>query len=78
MEKQYSTLAKMAKNSYQKKAKSKIDGIDNVIDTPTFDVYFKDETIIISIRGTHDFNDIIADYKITVNELNDSTRFKKD
>jgi hypothetical protein len=71
---------KVAKETYQANAPSKIDNFTLIRDTSTFDAYLNEKTksILIGVRGTKDFEDLKADASLPFNQLTNTLRYQKD
>jgi len=72
------TFYKLVLESYKPSAQNQVDGWTLVAESPTIKIYRKDTDVVVSIRGTFDSEDAKADSLIATNNLESSSRFKKD
>jgi hypothetical protein len=72
------TLYEMENESYQEKAKNNIDDFVLVEETPTLKFYKNGNIIVVSIRGTADSKDLMADISSIAGNVANSSRYKQD
>ena len=75
-----SLLWKIAKATYSKYPRPKIDTLSLIRSTPTLKFYKEGKTIVVGIRGTKptEVGDLKADVLLAVNYLSSSERYKND
>lgn len=67
-------------STYEKKAKSNINGFDLIYDGKTIDAFLNKQTkeIIVGVRGTADVRDVKTDITLIANRLASSSRYADD
>jgi hypothetical protein len=73
-----SDMQQMAQSAYPGKTRLKIGQFSLFNSTPTLKFYYKDNTIVVAVRGTYDAADGAADALLIVGKLNESARYKED
>ena len=71
-------LQQMAQSAYSGKTKLQVGPYKLVFSTPTLKFYKDGDTIVVSIRGTDNAEDLKADAMAIVNQLKSSSRYKRD
>jgi hypothetical protein len=71
-------IYEMVNEAYDKKAKKEIDSFDLVAETNTLKFYKKNNVIVVSVRGTANVSDLLADLSSIVKMVDKSNRYKQD
>jgi len=73
-----SDMQQMARSAYPGKTSPTVGQFKLFFSTPSLKFYYKDKTIVVSVRGTFDAADGAADALLIVGKLNESDRYKRD
>jgi hypothetical protein len=73
-----SDMQQMARSAYPGNTRPTVGQFKLFFSTPTLKFYYKDQTIVVAVRGTFDAADGAADALLIVGKLNESERYKRD